>query len=87
MKNQKVLLVSVIVISVIAFCLAILSFFNYVNIDIMRIFVGLALLFSGISQMNVARQLNSKRNKIAGIISIIIGITTIILSITKMITR
>lgn len=87
MKNQKILLVSGLVISVIAFCLAILSFFNYVNIDIMRIFMGLALLLSGISQINVARQLNRKSNKVVGIITIIVGIATIILSIAKMITR
>ena len=89
--NQKICSTLVIIFAVITICLGILHFFNYFNgnIDIMMIFLGLTTFSSGLSQINMSQQTNSKGistgNKIVGIFSVIVGIVIIIPVIIKMI--
>ncbi|HEY5585481.1 MAG TPA: hypothetical protein VIK78_13470 [Ruminiclostridium sp.] len=90
-SKQKILSIIVITVCVITICLAVLSFFNYINIDIMMMFLGLTQLFSGLNQISLAQQVNSKGinrgNKILGIFSIILGIVIIIAVAIRFIVR
>lgn len=82
--NQKILSILVSSLSVITICLAVLSFLIYVNTNIMFVFLGLTTLVGGLSQLNMAHQIDSKglskgSNKV-GMVAVIAGVFLIILS-------
>ena len=89
--NQKICSIFVIISAVITLCLVALYFLNIlnVNVGIVVIFVGLCNFAGGLSQINLAQQIdsegNSKGNKIVGILSVIAGIVIIITTILEMI--
>lgn len=88
-SNKKIYKILTLVFAFIAICLAILYLLSCfkVNINIVTIFVGLTLLFSGLNQINMARNIESKGfingDRILGILSIILGIVIIISTIIK----
>ena len=61
----------------------------HANLGIVVIFVGLTNFASGLSQINLAQQINSegnaKGNKIVGIVSAVFGIVIVITAILEMI--
>lgn len=81
--NQKTLSAIVITLSIITLILAILLIFQYVNIDVMMLFLGLTQLASGYNQISISKQINEqgkhKGNRVVGIISIILGIVIILM--------
>lgn len=85
--NQKALSITTIILSIITLGLAVLTFFKYINIDIMMLFLGFTQVSSGLSQINLAKQTNkdgvSKGNRIVGIFAIIIGILIITMDCIK----
>lgn len=85
--NQKTLLAIVITLSIITLILAILSIFQYVNIDVMMLFLGFTQLASGYNQITISKQINEqgkhKGNRVVGIISIILGIVIILMDCIK----
>ena len=87
--NQKIYKMLTIVFAFIAICLAILYLLSEfkVNIDIVIIFVGLTMLFSGLNQINMSQNIDLKGsingNRILGIFSLILGILIIISVIIK----
>jgi len=89
--NQKICSIFVIIFAVITLCLVVLYFLNILNVNlgIVVIFVGLTNFAGGLSQINLAQQINSegkaKGNKIVGILSAIVGIVIIITTILEMI--
>jgi len=89
--NQKICSVFVIIFAVITLCLVALYLLNILNINlgVVVIFVGLTNCSGGLSQINLAQQIdsegNSKGNKIVGILSVIAGIVIIITTILEMI--
>ena len=89
--SQKIYSIFVIIFAVITLCLVALYIVNLlpVNLGIVVIFVGLTNFAGGLSQINLAQQINSegnaKGNKIVGILSVIIGIVIVITTILEMI--
>lgn len=89
--NQKILSATVILFAATTISFSILHFLNYFNgnIDIMMLFLGLTSVTGGLSQINLAKQLDSKGiskgNKIVGVFSVIIGFIIVIAFIIKMI--
>ena len=89
--NQKIYKILTLVFAFIAICLAILYLLSQfkVNIDIVIIFVGLTMFFSGLNQINMSQQIESKGsingNRILGIFSLILGILIIISVIIKIV--
>ena len=88
-SNQKIYKMLTLVFAFIAICLAILYLLSEfkVNIDIVIIFVGLTMLFSGLNQINMSQNIDLKGsingNRILGIFSLILGILIIISVIIK----
>ena len=86
--NQKALSITTIILSIITLGLAVLTFFKYINIDIMMLFLGFTQVSSGLSQINLDKQANkdgvSKGNKTVGIFAIIIGILIIAMDCIKL---
>jgi len=60
-----------------------------ISIDVVMLFLGVTQLFGGLSQINLAQEMNSKGknkgNKIVGGFSVILGIVIIIAAIIKII--
>ncbi|HEY5525591.1 MAG TPA: hypothetical protein VIK26_09705 [Clostridium sp.] len=88
--NQKALTILVVLSSIITICLVVLHFVtDDANIDIVIIFVGLNQLFGGLSQINMAHEMNSKGiikgNKVVGVFTFILGIVIITIGIVKII--
>jgi len=89
--NQKICSIFVFIFAGITLCLVALYFLNLLNVNlgIIVIFVGLTNFASGLSQINLAQQINSegnaKGNKIVGILSVIVGIVIVITTILEMI--
>ncbi|WP_069999999.1 hypothetical protein [Cellulosilyticum sp. I15G10I2] len=87
--NKKAGSIMVIVLGAATVCLGVLALLNYVPIDIAMIFLGCTQLVSGISQMRMAQELDSKGEKKdtkkVGRFSVIIGLTIVVLVIFKMI--
>ena len=88
-SNQKIYKMLTLVFAFIAICLAILYLLSQfkVNIDIVIIFLGLTMFFSGLNQINMSQQIESKEsingNRILGIFSLVLGILIIISVIIK----
>lgn len=85
--NQKIYKMLTLVLAFITICLAILYLLSNfkVNINIMIIFVGLTMFFSGLNQINMSRKIDLKGFRILGISSLILGIIIIISVIIKII--
>ena len=87
--GRKVNSVLVIIFSIITIILVALFFFGFISIDVVMLFLGVTQLFSGLSQINLAQQMNSKGktkgNKTVGGFSVILGIVIIIAAIIKII--
>ena len=87
--NQKIYKILTLVFAFIAICLAILYLLSEfkVNIDIVIIFLGLTMFFSGLNQINISKQIDLKGtingNRILGIFSLVLGILIIISVIIK----
>lgn len=87
--NQKIYKILTLVFAFIAICLAILYLLSQfkVNIDIVIIFLGLTMFFSGLNQINISKQIDLKGtingNRILGIFSLVLGILIIISVIIK----
>lgn len=85
--GRKVNSVLVITFSVITFILVVMFFFGLINIDFVMLFLGITQLFGGMSQIDLAKQLDSKGinkgNKTVGWLSVILGIVIIIAAIIK----
>ena len=87
--GRKVNSVLAITFSIITIILAILSFFHFINIniDVVMLFLGLTQFFSGLSQIYMAQQMDSKGivkgNKTVGQFSVILGIVIIVAAIIK----
>lgn len=85
--GRKAYSVLAITFSIITIILVALFFFDFISIDVVMLFLGLTQLFSGLSQINLAQQKNSKGitkgNKIVGGFSVILGIVIIIAAIIK----
>lgn len=88
-SNQKIYKMLTLVFAFIAICLAILYLLSEfkVNIDIVIIFTGFTVFFSGLNQINISKQIDLKGtingNRILGIFSLILGILVIISVIIK----
>lgn len=88
-SNQKIYKILTLVFAFIAICLAILYLLSQfkVNIDIVIIFLGLTMFFSGLNQINISKQIDLKGtingNRILGIFSLVLGILIIISVIIK----
>ena len=88
-SNQKIYKMLTLVFAFIAICLAILYLLSEfkVNIDIVIIFLGLTMFFSGLNQINISKQIDLKGtingNRILGIFSLVLGILIIISVIIK----
>ena len=88
-SNQKIYKMLTLVFAFIAICLAILYLLSQfkVNIDIVIIFLGLTMFFSGLNQINISKQIDLKGtingNRILGIFSLVLGILIIISVIIK----
>lgn len=80
--NQKTYSILVFSFSVLATCLAVLFFLNYVSIDFVLLSVGFTQLFDGLKQISMVKQIdskgNNKGNKKVGIASIMLGLIIII---------
>lgn len=82
--NQKLCSILTIIFAIITLALSLLHFSNFLNgnIDVMMIFLGLTTLFGGLGQINLSQQIDSngiaKGSKIAGILSLIVGLIIII---------
>jgi len=69
--------------------MAVLFLFGFISIsiDIVMLFLGVTQLFGGLSQINMAQQMDSKGitkgNKVVGRFSVILGIVIIIAFIIK----
>lgn len=87
--NQKIYKILTLVFAFIAICLAILYLLSEfkVNIDIVIIFTGFTVFFSGLNQINISKQIDLKGtingNRILGIFSLVLGILIIISVIIK----
>ena len=85
--NQKALSITTIIFSIITLCLAVLTFFKYINIDIMMLFLGFTQVSGGLSQINLAKQTNKdgvrKGSRTVGILAIIIGVVIITMDCIK----
>ena len=83
-KNRKVYSILTITFSIITLTMAALYLFGFISssIDIVMLFLGVTQLFGGLSQINMAQQMDSKGipkgNKIVGGFSVILGIVIII---------
>ena len=88
-SNQKIYKMLTLVFAFIAICLAILYLLSEfkVNIDIVIIFTGFTVFFSGLNQINISKQIDLKGtingNRILGIFSLVLGILIIISVIIK----
>lgn len=88
-SNQKIYKMLTLVFAFIAICLAILYLLSQfkVNIDIVIIFTGFTVFFSGLNQINISKQIDLKGtingNRILGIFSLVLGILIIISVIIK----
>ena len=89
--NKKISSIFLTIFAAITLCLVALHFLNLLNVNlgIVLIFVGLTNLLSGLSQINLAKQIdlegNGKRDKTVGILLAIVGIVLIITTILEMI--
>lgn len=86
--NQKAVSILAIVSSIVTIFLAVLHFItDDANIDIVMIFLGITQLFGGLSQVNLAQELNSKGvkkgSKAVGVFAVITGILIIVAFIVK----
>ena len=82
-NNQKVYSILTITFSIITLIMVALYLFGFtISIDILMLFLGFTQLFAGLSQINMAQQMDSKGepkgNKIAGGFCVILGIVIII---------
>lgn len=79
----------IVTFSVITIILAILFLSGFISIDVVMLFAGVTQLFSGLSQINLAQQMElkgiTKGNKTVGGFSVILGIVIIIAAIIKII--
>ena len=88
-SNQKIYKMLTLVFAFISICLVILYLLSQfkVNIDIVIIFLGLTMFFSGLNQINISKQIDLKGtingNRILGIFSLVLGILIIISVIIK----
>ncbi|MBF8982504.1 hypothetical protein IZY60_04415 [Lutibacter sp. B2] len=87
--SQKTNSVLAITFSIMAIISAIVSFFDYNNSDIMILPLGFAQLTSGLNQINMAQQIDSKGsskgNRALGQFFIILGIVVIVYVVSRMI--
>ena len=88
--KQKVLFILVMLATIITISLGVVHFVtDYVSIDIMMIFLGIAQIFGGLSQINMAHEMKSqgvgKGNKVLGVLSVILGIIIVSAVSIKMI--
>ena len=88
-KDRKVYSILAITFSFITIIMAVLFLFGFISIsiDIVMLFLGVTQLFGGLSQINMAQQMDSKGitkgNKVVGRFSVILGIVIIIAFIIK----
>ncbi|MFZ3103049.1 MAG: hypothetical protein WA131_09235 [Desulfitobacteriaceae bacterium] len=88
--GRKANSVLTITFSIITMILGALFLFGFIiSIDVVMLFLGVTQLFGGLSQINLAQEMNSKGknkgNKIVGGFSVILGIVIIIAAIIKII--
>lgn len=90
-SKQKIYKILTVIFAIISISLVILYFFNYFknNINIIMIFIGLTIFFSGLNQINIEQQIVRKGfingNRILGICSLVLSMVIIISVIIKII--
>lgn len=90
-SKQKIYKILTVIFAIISISLVILYFFNYFknNINIIMIFIGLTIFFSGLNQINIEQQIVRKGfingNRILGICSLVLSMVIIISVIIKIV--
>lgn len=90
-SKQKIYKILTVIFAIISISLVILYFFNYFknNINIIMIFIGFTIFFSGLNQINIEQQIVRKGfingNRILGICSLVLSMVIIISVIIKIV--